>query len=153
MDLWPLLCAGAGLVLGHFLWPILFKQKSDARPLTTAGPPSDFAIVVFVRKDLKMRIGKIAAQVGHGSISLFFKVLKTNPAIAEAWAAASPTQKFYYCPDEETMDQIEATAKSCGYRTSVIHDAGRTQIAAGSATVLAIGRCRRTEFRSSCPHP
>lgn len=34
---------------------------------------------------------------------------------------------------------LQATAVSLGLVAEVIHDAGRTQIAAGSATVLGIG--------------
>lgn len=41
---------------------------------------------------------------------------------------------------------LQATAFSLGVVAEVIHDAGRTQIAAGSATVLGIGEL---QFESS----
>ena len=40
---------------------------------------------------------------------------------------------------EDQMLILQATAMSLGLTAKVIHDAGRTQIAAGSATVLGIG--------------
>jgi PTH2 family peptidyl-tRNA hydrolase len=95
-------------------------------------------MVLLVRRDLKMRIGKIAAQLGHGAISVFFKLVKTHPAIAEAWAASPPAKRIFYCPDEDSMHAIERAAKERGYRTTVMRDEGRTAIAAGSETVLAI---------------
>jgi len=40
---------------------------------------------------------------------------------------------------EEEMEILHAQAISLGLVAHIIHDAGRTQIAAGSATVLGIG--------------
>jgi PTH2 family peptidyl-tRNA hydrolase len=42
-------------------------------------------------------------------------------------------------PSEEEMDNIEAKAAAAGVPTHRVADAGRTQIAAGSFTVLAVG--------------
>lgn len=43
------------------------------------------------------------------------------------------------CTSEDEMEVLQAQALSLGLCAQVIHDAGRTQIAAGSATVLGIG--------------
>lgn len=40
---------------------------------------------------------------------------------------------------EEELEVLQAQALSLGLVAQVIHDAGRTQIASGSATVLGIG--------------
>lgn len=40
---------------------------------------------------------------------------------------------------EDELDMLQAQAMSLGLCAKVIHDAGRTQIASGSATVLGIG--------------
>jgi PTH2 family peptidyl-tRNA hydrolase len=40
---------------------------------------------------------------------------------------------------EEELEILRATAMSLGLAAHIIHDAGRTQIASGSATVLGIG--------------
>jgi peptidyl-tRNA hydrolase len=40
---------------------------------------------------------------------------------------------------EEDLETLQAQAMSLGICAQVIHDAGRTQIAAGSATVLGVG--------------
>lgn len=42
------------------------------------------------------------------------------------------------------MDELQAKAMSMGLCAQVIHDAGKTQIASGSATVLGIGPGPRT---------
>lgn len=41
--------------------------------------------------------------------------------------------------NEDELDTLQAQALSLGLCAQVIHDAGRTQIAAGSATVLGVG--------------
>lgn len=43
------------------------------------------------------------------------------------------------CPDEDTMDAIAARVRAAGLPHYIVCDAGRTQIAAGSRTVLGIG--------------
>jgi PTH2 family peptidyl-tRNA hydrolase len=40
--------------------------------------------------------------------------------------------------DEEHLEELKAQAKQLGLFPYIVHDAGRTQIAAGSATVLGI---------------
>ena len=40
---------------------------------------------------------------------------------------------------EEELEVLQAQALSLGICAQIIHDAGRTQIASGSATVLGVG--------------
>lgn len=40
---------------------------------------------------------------------------------------------------EEELELLQAQAMSLGLCANIIHDAGRTQIASGSATVLGVG--------------
>lgn len=48
--------------------------------------------------------------------------------------------------NEAEMAELEAKAMSLGMPTYIVHDAGRTQIAAGSQTVLAIGPAPKSEL-------
>lgn len=93
-----------------------------------------FSIIFIVRKDLKMRNGKISAQVGHAALGIFFKIQKHYPNLSEY----DFEKELYYCPNEEVQNQKMILAKQNGLCTFLIHDQGRTQIEAGSATVLAI---------------
>ena len=43
------------------------------------------------------------------------------------------------CKNEEEMLTLQAQALSLGLCARIIYDAGRTQIASGSATVLGVG--------------
>lgn len=48
---------------------------------------------------------------------------------------------------EDDMLMLQAQAISLGLCAQVIHDAGRTQIASGSATVLGIGPAPKSTLR------
>lgn len=57
----------------------------------------------------------------------------------QTWEHYGQAKIALKCSNEEDMLMLQATAISLGLVAEVIHDAGRTQIAAGSATVLGIG--------------
>ena len=141
---WRNVVAGltAGVAFGYGLYHVLFKD-SDPKETDSAGDLSDYCGVFVVRKDLKMRQGKIAAQCGHASLGIFQKIVKRQPLLAEQWLNSEFPKVFYYCANEGVMDTVEEQADAAGYSTIIIHDAGRTQIAAGSATVLAIAPVRK----------
>jgi len=131
-----------GGVAGYLVGRVIFQKKEEVVPVMDVVDPvpveSDYRAILFVRKDLKMRIGKIAAQCGHASLGLFLKVSKHMPDIAESWKINFP-HSIYYIDNEEEMIQKEEMSREIDLHTVTIHDAGRTQIAAGSVTVLAVG--------------
>ena len=53
---------------------------------------------------------------------------------------------------DEELEEIEALAVSAGLVTYVVEDAGRTQVEAGSRTVLAIGPCLPSEVDGITGH-
>jgi PTH2 family peptidyl-tRNA hydrolase len=126
-----------GITAGYFLHGY-FHPKSDAKPIDTSEAGS-VVMVLAVRKDLGMRNGKMAAQFGHGGLGLFLKTAKHHPEIAERWATGDIPKRFFYLQSEDDMELLNHRAEQFNYCRSVIVDAGRTQIAAGSATVLAVG--------------
>jgi peptidyl-tRNA hydrolase len=133
MNLLLFLAAAAGFLVGYFLVPFPSgEQRKSPRPThPTPTGPSDCAMVLLVCRDLKTRIGKITAQVGHGSITLFLKLVPTLLAVAEAWAQSPCVKKIFYCPNEETVFDLKSQVKQRSYRATISHDAGRTHIAAG----------------------
>ena len=132
----------AGVAVGYGIYRVLFK-KNEVKKVEEK--PEDFCAIFVVRKDLKMRQGKIAAQCGHASLGIFQKVVKHMPFIAEQWLEKKFPKVFYFCQNEDVMNAMEHSGRQKGYLTLIIHDAGRTQIAAGSATVLAIGPVKKDD--------
>jgi len=53
---------------------------------------------------------------------------------------------------EEELETLQAQALSLGLCAQVVHDAGRTQIASGSATVLGVGPGPKSEVDKVTGH-
>ncbi|PWN21717.1 PTH2-domain-containing protein [Microstroma glucosiphilum] len=96
-------------------------------------------MVLCVRMDLKMDKGKMAAQCCHATLACYQSLLTTNPRLLKQWQRLGQAKVALKCPTEEEMDKLAAHARSLGLTAKSIRDAGRTQVAAGSRTVLGIG--------------
>ncbi|KAH8835419.1 PTH2-domain-containing protein [Flagelloscypha sp. PMI_526] len=95
-------------------------------------------MVLIVRTDLGMSAGKIAAQCSHATLACYKTMLKSNKRLLRQWEKNGQTKIALKCQDEEELLVMEAQAKSLNLVARSILDAGRTQIAAGSRTVLGI---------------
>lgn len=62
-----------------------------------------------------------------------------NSAILKRWEHMGQAKVALQVKSEEELELLQAQALSLGLVAHIIHDAGRTQIASGSATVLGIG--------------
>lgn len=111
--------------------------------------PGEVRMTLIVRTDLKMGKGKAAAQCLHATLGLYEKITNPNcaafnPTMVHRWKYQSGQAKItLQVPDQESMDIMFAQAMSMGINAHIVHDAGRTQIAAGSATVLGLGPAPR----------
>lgn len=101
--------------------------------------PDFYKMVLLVRTDLKMGKGKIAAQCCHAAIGAYKLAILNVPNSIKIWEQSGTTKIALTVPDLETFFNLEKLAKESGLITYSVIDAGRTQIAAGSHTVLAIG--------------
>ncbi|GMM36172.1 aminoacyl-tRNA hydrolase [Saccharomycopsis crataegensis] len=114
----------------------------DSTPLNEI--PGEVRMIFAIRMDLGMTKGKSAAQVGHAAVGLYKQISNPslasyNPTLLQRWERSGQAKITVKCPDEEQMDMLFAMAVDRGVNSLVIHDAGRTQIASGSATVLGLG--------------
>ena len=84
-------------------------------------------------------LGKIAAQCSHAAVSAYKKAKKSAPKLCKSWEQDGSRKIAVKVKDEEELETLFAIAKSLGLITSIIQDAGRTQIEPGSKTVVAVG--------------
>ncbi|KAI8920566.1 peptidyl-tRNA hydrolase [Entophlyctis helioformis] len=99
-------------------------------------------MVLVIRTDLDMTKGKVAAQCCHAALSAYQAATEQSDqtrAWLRTWERAGQTKVTLKCPSETAMLDMQAAARRQGLVARSICDAGRTQIAAGSRTVLAIG--------------
>lgn len=91
------------------------------------------------------RVGKIAAQASHATLACFKSLSRasaSSPAsasILKRWERLGQAKIAVQVKSEEELLTLQAVAASLGVTAEVVADAGRTQIASGSLTVLGIG--------------
>lgn len=91
---------------------------------------------IVLRSDLKMGKGKIAAQASHASVMSY----ATSPAkIANDWFEEGQKKIVLKVAGEKELMELHKQAKRLGLHSVLVHDAGHTQIPAGTLTAIAIG--------------
>lgn len=116
--------------------------------------------VIVVRKDLKMRTGKIAAQAAHASMKVFFdKMIKLSeyrysygvkmknarmlPELSDAedqWIDGSFTKVCVSVNSEAELLEIYTQAQASGLSCALITDSGKTEFhGVPTNTCIAIG--------------
>lgn len=117
-------------------------------------PPSEAKQVLVVRKDLKMRKGKIAAQCAHASMRVLLdamqvsvieggtrRVLDTAAGTAlDRWLQGRFTKVCVYVESEEALVDVYERARARGIPAALITDSGRTEFGGvPTRTVVAVG--------------
>lgn len=106
--------------------------------------PGEVRMALVVRTDLGMTRGKMAAQCAHAAVTCY-KLMDDrdsgarNAPMLRRWYAGGQAKIALKCKTKEEMDLLYAKALSLNINAYVVHDAGRTQIPSGSATVLGLG--------------
>ena len=83
--------------------------------------------------------GKAAAQCCHATLSAYKQAKRKSPEALRAWECNGQPKVTVKCDSEDDLMLLLTQARSLGLVSAVIADAGRTQIAPGSKTVLAVG--------------
>ena len=96
-------------------------------------------MVLCVRTDLKMGKGKMCAQCGHATLGAYQDSLHSNPSAVKVWEHIGQAKIALKVSGEEELLSLRVAARKAGLVAHLVRDAGHTQIAAGSATVLGIG--------------
>lgn len=92
--------------------------------------------VIIVRSDLKLPKGKMSAQAAHASVEA---VLRSDKRKVNAWRSEGMAKIVLKVNDLKELRKYNQLAKSTGLVTATITDAGRTTIAPGTTTCMAIG--------------
>ncbi len=91
---------------------------------------------IAARADLGMGEGKLAAQVAHASLMAYEDAPDRD---ATAWKGEGQTKVVVRVDGESALFEINDAAQRAGLPHAVVRDAGRTQLASGTATAVAVG--------------
>ncbi|TID31145.1 hypothetical protein CANINC_000253 [Pichia inconspicua] len=106
-------------------------------------------MVLIVRNDLGMLKGKAAAQCAHAAVALYKQMRvdsnceSYNPTMINRWENGGQAKIVLKCDNIEEIEELIMKAASLNINNYLVVDAGRTQVASGSATVLGLGPAPR----------
>ena len=145
----------------------MLRGEPEEEPTAAVSPPrsDDLRQIIVFRRDLNMRKGKIAAQVAHGAMAVFFNrassvelradgsaELRVNlsPEMA-AWLTSSFAKVVLQVDTEDDLLRLRDLCAAAAIPHALITDAGRTEFhGVPTHTVLAIGPARRSQTDPLC---
>eukprot|EP01128_Nolandella_sp_AFSM9_P003530 TRINITY_DN1524_c0_g1_i1.p1 TRINITY_DN1524_c0_g1~~TRINITY_DN1524_c0_g1_i1.p1 ORF type:complete len:252 (+),score=62.14 TRINITY_DN1524_c0_g1_i1:31-756(+) len=116
-------------------WAIVPRDPNADTPLANF---ANHKLVMCVRKDLKMSVGKIAAQCCHATLGIYKRVHQANPHMLSLWENGGAKKVVVELEGAELIANLERQAFDKSLPSHVVRDAGRTEVDPGTATVFAI---------------
>lgn len=115
------------------------SSEDDDSDYSDVDMSKEMKMVLVVRQDLKMGKGKAAAQCCHATLSAYKSARRKCPEVLRSWEVGGQPKVTVKADSEEDLIVLLTQARSLGLVSAIVADAGRTQIAPGSKTVVAIG--------------
>lgn len=86
------------------------------------------------------------------AVGIYNELLSRNIALLRRWEDCGQPKIVVTCKNQKEMNELRGRADGAGLPTHTIADAGRTQVAAGSKTVLVIGPGSKTSVDAVTRH-
>lgn len=99
----------------------------------------EYKLVIGVRKDLDMGKGKIAAQASHAAVNCALWAEKHDKKAFKRWESSGQKKVVIRLANKDELMRLKGESDILGLFTSVISDAGFTQVEPGSVTCIGIG--------------
>jgi PTH2 family peptidyl-tRNA hydrolase len=96
----------------------------------------EYKQIIVVRKDLKLSKGKLAVQVAHACLDAY---KKSDTSIRKEWESQGGKKVVVFAENMKDMLRIKGEADRYKLPSSMIRDAGRTELPPGTTTALGIG--------------
>ncbi len=96
-------------------------------------------LVVALRTDIKISPGKMAVQVAHAAVNCAFSCKKNNERWFKEWYREGQKKVVLKGGSLKDLYELKSIADSIGLETSLIQDAGMTEVDPGTVTCLGIG--------------
>ena len=99
----------------------------------------EYKMVIVTRKDLKLSMGKLAAQVAHAAVECAIETKKNNSKWYKKWITEGGKKAVVKVETVDNFKPLKKKAEQLKIISIIIQDAGHTEIPAGTKTVLGIG--------------
>ena len=118
---------------------ILFQRLMSKKRIMDNMPAFDYKMIVVVRSDLTLSKGKLAAQVAHAAVACALETKQKKPAWFKKWNDEGAKKAVVQVDTEDDFYPLREKAELLGIAAVIIADAGQTEIAPGTKTVLGLG--------------
>jgi PTH2 family peptidyl-tRNA hydrolase len=98
---------------------------------------------LLIRNDVKMSCGKRCAQAAHASIGAYNNADKS---LQKAWISEGQKKVVLRADNERTLYELKVIAERAGISSSLIQDAGMTEIPSGTITALGLGPAKSEDL-------
>ena len=99
----------------------------------------DYKVVIIVRTDLGISKGKMAAQVAHAAVNCSLKSKKSDLSNFKKWYNEGQKKVVVKGKNESLLRELQQHARDIGLTSSLVSDAGLTEVPPGTVTCLGIG--------------
>ena len=103
-------------------------------------PPT---MAFLCRVDLQLSAGKLAVHCAHAAIGSLKQAKKTHSRMVQRWQETSSRKICLSVDDEEDLMYFLGLVKEASLPYSLVQDAGLTEVAPGTVTVLGVGPAPR----------
>lgn len=108
-------------------------------PATVVGVDGECKVVLLVLASLGMSAGKIGAQCAHAAVGMYKQLVQQRVPWLRCWEDGGEKTVVLAVSSLSEMEKLWLGAQASGLLTHQVYDAGRTEVAANSLTVVAIG--------------
>jgi PTH2 family peptidyl-tRNA hydrolase len=108
----------------------------------------EYKLVVVVRTDLGISKGKMAVQVAHAAVNCTLKSRKSDSSNFKKWFDEGQKKVVVKGQNESILRDLQQHAREIGLVSSLVTDAGLTEVPAGTVTCLGIGPASDSEIDS-----
>ncbi|MCH1540997.1 MAG: aminoacyl-tRNA hydrolase [Candidatus Poseidonia sp.] len=101
------------------------------------------SMALIVRQDLGLSTGKTAVQCAHAAVQCTLVARKSASRLFERWRAGGARKISLTTKDVESLHRLASAAQQANLIFHLVVDAGHTEVAPGTVTVLGIGPAPR----------
>jgi PTH2 family peptidyl-tRNA hydrolase len=119
------------------------SKPPDRETIHKPEPYFRYKQCLVIRNDVKMSCGKRCAQAAHAAIGAYNNADKS---LQKAWLSEGQKKVVLKANDERTLYELKVIAERVGISSSLIQDAGMTEIPPGTITALGMGPAKSEDL-------
>ncbi len=101
--------------------------------------PFTYKMVIVIRTDLKMSVGKMVAQACHAAVGCSEEAKRTQTKHWRRWRDEGAKKVALRVESLEELLELDRRAEEVGLVHVLVEDAGHTELPPGTITCLGVG--------------